>query len=1218
MFNKFLLSLLLISVTLFAGNSFIATNGGLAFGVTDPSTNTSFRIETQLHGITLPGSAGKVFDFAGTGFAITINANGQVGWDSYHDNLGGGTCNTTITGMTNALLRFQRDTANQILICEAWNYDGTLYNSSQVAIPGPRSWTFSGAGIGSGGTADIGFLRIWSTLVAAGSKPPTTANSGDLLELKFDVFPLIDSSGHQTVSCLGGGGGCPGSSAILTPTPNQVAVSLPKTANTPNWTNWISLRAGVNNQLDGNNSYSLADSSDVVSCFWQELSGPTIVNWISTHASCIPTFTGTVTGTYNWQLTATDVNNSIATASLQSGVVSTDSNYSVIYPDSRLDKILGPQIAFGHNPWEWFDYRNLANYHVFADQYEVNGGTWRSEWNQTAVKTYYASPFSAFSGTIYFPPGGGLSPSTTESDVYGNFISITNINHLFVLAKNGISGGNAWTLTFRKNGVDTAVTCTVDVNSGFSGAFPSCSDNTHNFTFTSTDNIDIKLTTTGTPPSVSFDITFGDAIPRNGTVFATNSTSVINGIGTNFKDVFCGGTTKGNAFMAVVPLVPLGGSQAPQVYNRPIDICTSNTLASFDSGFGWDLATINSPGVPWGTFRGCYDCGVWVGSGNNPSGSNLNFYDSAMGHYALYYRSGWTPAQTSASWLADRWYWGPAASTSGAVPRDQSMAGSIIHALFDTPTYDMWPTLRHNAAQFGLGGVPGDPISDVREQAYGMINYAWLGLFDPDPTNKTNALNTVVTGANLWLPDQQPNGNFINNEFEGDTGHAFQVTQGSDVATVVFGGTVNSNYCGGISTNTGTIALGVDRNSLVGTGTNFVGTAGQYIMLSGTLNGQPWSMDTIICPQGGAATTACASAPAPTSTTLYMADPWRGDIGGMSSTRWQIMSSPPPANIYYESFFAKTDINNVLVQPFVIDTDNWYWCTYTDPTHIRLSTVYTADTSGGNIYRRPTWQNLTGRGSQPYQVGIVTMDLRASAESLTSFSPSLSTQLRTAVNNQASWLPLYGTSPATKGLYYGAANFSNCQNLGTYFGALECAQAYNGIGVSSNSSNERSYIPEAMNAYVWQYLSTLNPSVKTTGDTNYTAQWSYPGFAAPFPGDGNFAQLADATAITTKAYGQVYGQGQGAQWPSARNGGVTPPDLVSFTRSFSLAAVLHAVSVNMRIKQPSGVETVTNCTVSPCSLTADRREGSVYIQTDYLNGSSQVIASGSPVRYTFQ
>src|SRR5690606_14695821 len=139
-----------------------------------------------------------------------------------------------------------------------------------------------------------------------------------------------------------------------------------------------------------------------------------------------------------------------------------------------------------------------------------------------------------------------------------------------------------------------------------------------------------------------------NGIPRNGTVYKPSGTGLkLYGIGTNFKDVFCGGEVGPVAkpIYVVVEQAPADPGDEPNRYPRSVASCESDTELTFVSGWNWERSYIDSPGVTWGTVGACANCATW--NGRNYT-SDVNFYGNDLAHYALYYRSGWKKARDSA------------------------------------------------------------------------------------------------------------------------------------------------------------------------------------------------------------------------------------------------------------------------------------------------------------------------------------------------------------------------------------------------------------------------------------------------------------------------------------------------------------------------------------------------------------------------------------------
>ena len=350
----------------FAGQSLVlnnATNISVADPVLHP--NQSWRIEFQLHNWTVPPDqiSHQLYYLSGTGSIARLFPNAEVEIETLDPVTQRQPCFVVTKGRTNALVRVQKNARAMLFSCEIWNFDGTGYASQVLNISQLAPHPTAGGSIGSGSSAALGFLRIATTLLPLGAKPPTTADGGDWTELKFDGN-LKDSSGHNHNAS--------GSGFAYMATPNQVAVANPKTAGAPAWSNWVSLRAGYPARLDGSASYSLADASSAVTCVWQQKDGPSTVIWTDRN-TLSPTLNGLIFGTYDFSLQVTDAAGNTAAANLQVGAVATDDNGVVVNADPNVDKIFGPMIAFGKNPWGYADERAMAATRLRMAAYNAQG-----------------------------------------------------------------------------------------------------------------------------------------------------------------------------------------------------------------------------------------------------------------------------------------------------------------------------------------------------------------------------------------------------------------------------------------------------------------------------------------------------------------------------------------------------------------------------------------------------------------------------------------------------------------------------------------------------------------------------------------------------------------------------------------------------------------------------------------------------------------------------
>src|SRR5579872_799986 len=357
---------LLLPLSVFAGQSLVLTPG-VTGSIADPNvpSNQSRRVEFQIHSWTLPPQGiynAILFTLGGTGAEAVMYPDGSLALMDYRTKVDRAQpCFVSLTGRQNVLVRFQRDVANMREVCEIWNSDGTGYQQDSDQITSIIPSTSSGGLLGSASTSTaVAFLRVFSTIVADGARPPVTADSGDLLNLTFSSITASSSIAATGVSYM--------------PTPGQNPVAFAKTLGAPSWSNWLSLRAGFPQQLDGSRSFSLADASSQVSYQWGQVGGPTTVQWSDT-TSATPTIQGLIFGTYTFQLTVKDVAGNTASTTLQVGAVATDANGVVVQANPSADKLFGPMIAFGRNPWGYADERALRATTLRSAAYDAQGLT---------------------------------------------------------------------------------------------------------------------------------------------------------------------------------------------------------------------------------------------------------------------------------------------------------------------------------------------------------------------------------------------------------------------------------------------------------------------------------------------------------------------------------------------------------------------------------------------------------------------------------------------------------------------------------------------------------------------------------------------------------------------------------------------------------------------------------------------------------------------------
>lgn len=1062
------LAILLLTLSVWGGQSIVIDGTGSPMTFSDPNlANTlDWRVEFQIHGFTAPASVSYAISLNGVGVDVQAQTNGNLWLIPKRDSVAGGSPFIfSMTGRANTVFRLQRDYAGLIYTCEAWEADGSKYEFQSREITSVNSWGFNGGQINEANLSHrMGFLRLASARVAINSRPPVTADAGDMLELKFDGNGNDSSGNGRNLSSVAG--------VSFVATPGQIAISLPATPSTPAWAKFIPLRAGHPSAL-ASNSYSMADASSDVTCLWQQIEGPSQAVFDS-RSSCSPTLTGLIFGPYVFRLAVTDSAGQTGVSDFDVGAVAYDDNGVVIYPDERLNSLLGPSMVLGANPWVWADRQSIKMATKNWDNYKLNGGTWDAEWLLPSVNGV------ARQGTVYKPSGTG-------SKLYG--------------------------------------------------------------------------------------------------------------VGTNFLNVFCNGSVGTAAYnvYVVVDLPPADPGDEPSRYARQVGSCESDTELTFSSGWGWERPFIASPGTTWGTIGFCADCSLW--NGRNYS-SDVNYYDNALAEYALYYRTGWKKARDSARWMADRFAYSPwIGGGIGWAPRHAALTSAVLRSVFDTggpATKNVWPILRGlidgNCAS---ATESSSLLGDVRESGYCLGFTALKAKYDPDSTERTESLDRLVNGyTNRWGPQQTAAGAYREGgSVEGDMSRVHQVANGSATVTRYSGSAYPSDYCGTVYTEAGTLTVNnTDRVSVTGTGTSFTGSAGKIIYLTGTLDSAPWSMISVI-----------SGSPTPTSTTMTLQYPWRGDPS--SITKFKIMDTPPinPGANMWPVMMGTVTAGNVLTGER--DGDNWYYCTYVDGDTLTLDKPYTGDTSGGNVYRRMSMADLAGNGTQPFMMGIVAWAQYLAADALDGYNSTAAANYRTIGGKSVDWIWNYGRNPSTKGLRYGV-DFSNC-TVTSFPSAYGCWR--------DDSDYERAYNIETVGAFARKYLESRSASDLAMGNALYTDTYAKNGFASPFAGDGHWNVATDegsydySFVLQTKNYGQAWGIGGGQTWPAARLGGPAPAENRTLTVQVG-SPLAYGDRIRITATNASGVAVTNTCQAVACSVTSDFRAGGQTVLIEYLNASSAVLA----------
>ncbi len=1190
-----------LPLTLSGGQSLVMSASTPPINVTDPpySQDQSWRIEFQVQNWTPPPQgvlSANFFYLNGLGAIAYFYPDGSVAMQSRDPVVQQAPCFVSLTGRTNVLIRLQKNVSALTLTCEIWNFDGTGYTSSTLNINSLVAPIYTGGTVGNGVTADMGFLRVFTTTVALGSRPPVTANTGNWTELKFDGN-VSDSSGN-------GHGGT--GTATYVPTPNQSAFAYPKTSGAPSWSNWLSLRAGFPAQLDGTASFSLSDASSTVTGDWQELSGPSNVIW-SGRTSITPTITGLVFGTYTFLLKVTDAAGNTATSTLQAAAVATDDNGIVVNANPAADAIFGPMIAFGQNPWGYADYRNLVMEQLQQNTY-ATPPSWATPPEPGTVSYSYFDPLAP-------PTAASLAANITASTLT---IPMTNAAALDLssLPSEILLGTQAsWEIIRICSVSGNTLTACYDgrgfhygVNNSYVKPATAWTAGASVWQAKVTGNGTHFLTTI-CAYGAGWPVAANVPIVSNGTVIATAGSTAIAGTGTNWSGnqtslaIAIFATHGGAPFTFFSYVASVKGADITLARPFPPDADTgSYSYSIFNDQRNAVLHYTRTDGTNGDTYFPTAGCEsntsmyLYFGPDNQYHGQvvtaspysymdgygyvgdfSTNFYDMGLAHYAFYFRSGYTPSLTAARNIEDYWIRYPenAQGDGGGQPRDKSIIGVVAAAVLDGDRASNWSGLRTFAAQGYATAVANSCLYDPRESAYQL---AWLSLaaeFDPDPTQRANWQNDMATAYARDNGCRQPDNSWASGTYwNPSSAPQVVVTQGSQTATPV-SGTFPSSMCGGTAWGTALATNGsASLTALTGA---FVAPNGNFqIMVGGTRNGVRYDLSAQYDYNSG--------------TSLTLSALWPGDTG---TVYWMIDNNYPSFPYVATIATGTTDPNFGQV----------FSCSLTDSTHLFLHRPWPGISGTYDFFP----YNLVGTGSQPFMIGIKALQMRYGAQVYAPYQA-----LDAAA---ADWVATTGFDPLTKGIYYGRV-FPVCEPALVDSGITDvlyrnpnCIEnSYNPAGVAQ----ARARNSEAQNAMTVNYLANPTAANQALGDLFYGAVFGAAGYTATgYFGDGITASNLDNGSLGSYKWpGFFFGVGMAHQWPATRLGGVAPAQYRTVSVSFNLGK---AATLQIKVTAPSGAVATYQCgSVSPCNVTVDDRQGAHWYQIAYLSESGAVQSQTDP------
>lgn len=1209
--------LFLAAASLFGGQS-IVLNGTLIGNSSFPNRSKAlpWRAEFYIHDWA-PTQTMHVANVGGVGLQVDIyNLPGNVylqafsWWDT-----GGSVC---VIGLGNLspqglYVRFQRDPVAKNSICEGWDTSGNrIHGSTHSYTSDNDGYNYMGATVGDmyvSGPESLGFFRIESTLLPMNSRSPVTADNTDtLLHWRFDGN-LTDSSGQGYSGTVSTG------QAAFATTPNQNVIAVLKTLGAPSWGNWTSLRAGAPSQLDGTASFSQADASASVSYFWQCLSGPSNPLWDS-HTSGTPTLNGLIFGTYNIQLSVSDAAGKQSNTALQVGAVATDAKGVVVNADPNVDRLFGPMIAFGKNPWGYADERAMTATTLRSAAYNaqhLNPPSWETPATGTVTYTFNGTGPAGAAGTSLC--AAISSPTATTVTVCdATKLDLSSLPTRILVgggsAREEIricsTNGNVLTVCYDGRGWTQGSTYLIAGAVAWPNGTPVGQMKVAGIAtaFLST------LCLAGAGPT-------GTVAYNSGTVAMTHGSAAITGAGANW-------TTANNVNAGYVVRITATHGGTPFVFSAYITTVTDATHITLNRSYPSDAddgtfsysviaadirqmvlhynrATDGSDAKLYFFASGCEsDTNAYLYSGHDVAGLNgtvqsqkaysymdgfgyvsafgANFYGEDLAHRALYYRSGWKPALDAANVMGDNFVRAPgvAGGDAGGIPLllGGGVIGGFVSAILTGRT--SWSDLR-GFARWGSIGASGCNDYDTRDSSYLGTWLTLAALYDPDPVQRSNwktslgALfgrdNTCKRSDNSWA-----NGFLFNN----GSFPALTMTAGAATATGV---NLPSSICLGRATGT----LSATSGSASISGSGFV--AGNQIVITGTRN--------------SAVYVGVFRYQLNSPTSLTLAALWPGDTGtGLSYV------IEGPSSLGYDGDY-QTSIGQSANDPQL--SKNWS-CVWNNASQITLNRAWDGPTGTAYLFKYV----LAGYGQQPYMLGIKTLQMDYGSQI---DDPTLASGYAALDAAAATWIHDVGYDPVTQGMHYGRI-YGVCEPLTTPPASPVFDSRTPGCNYGLDPAAGRAarvLTAEASHGLRAYYQSAPSQARKDWGDQAYGSIWGY----APYTTggvytDSNFVRDENSN-LSLGAYkwtGFFFGMGMAHQWPAVRLGGVAPTVNRTIPVAFNLTSVPNASKVTVIVTAPSGAVQRVTCSNSPCLVTGDARQGNHLIQVQYLGTGNAVLAIG--------
>jgi hypothetical protein len=640
------------------------------------------------------------------------------------------------------------------------------------------------------------------------------------------------------------------------------------------------------------------------------------------------------------------------------------------------------------------------------------------------------------------------------------------------------------------------------------------------------------------------------------------------GAGTSFQSEFCGGDATidvGDRFIVLRMVDPALGTD---MYAwRSILSCTSDTSLSLKTDPTWQFGaqTNLEYSSAWTNYA------EWAALGGGVA--NVNFYDSVLAFYNLYYRTGLSIYRDYGRWLADHYIENPGAQNGyqlyQSFPRNQSTLG-LVFRMFDGDSAHQakWMTMMNrvwnttaNLIQNGPNGYAGTRCCD-REDAYRLATAAQGAKFTDNPTIRANCLAAIKayvstnSNANLSSP----------------TGLGGSFIEMFETAERGVAGSSNSSPMWWVFT-------------IPDPGTLSVVNGSNVVTVSGTIATTPTN------PTTGAVNNS------------YIPD--------TTSNNWVMWSCPTPCT--------DNDLGDARI---------YTGLTRTGTSTATMNENYEGATSSGRtfwIFHQPTTsdgRSLPGWFYQPFMLGIIwsaldqsrtALDENGSTETCPYPSGGSSILCQAAIDDMQEKiigvLLAKGFNPTQYGVWYSRGSFlcePNETNPRAAGGAND-AGLCNLPGINAM----RTQVPEVAKPFTMTYLREGDSAIKTAYDL---AMGKAVGKEGGVNGDAvNYATDFEGTATSSKWLGFGFGFQNGASWDAARIMSVGEWPWVPTSRNVLLSAritdVIGAAKVRFTVRDPRGNQVDQDtCTSMPCTLTiADSALGRHEVLIEYLDSGDNPI-----------